>query len=253
MTPGDTAARTSATFVMIHGAWHGGWCWQKVSSRLTSRGHRVLSPTLTGLGERSHLLNPQIDLKTHTQDIVNVVAWEDLEDVILVAHSYGGFVAAGVLSEIGPSISSLVLVDAFLPLDGEAMIDVLPPIPRQNLNAALAAGKTTIPPQSAARFRVNESDRERVDRKCTPQPIGTFLQCHGSQPNYDTLRRKVYIRATGFPSENFDEVRDRLSATAEWEIHQIACGHDIMLDRPDELAEILHLHAQPSMQGPADS
>ena len=79
------------TFVLVHGAWHGGWCWQRVADRLRSGGHIVFTPTLTGLGERSHLLRAGIDLKTHIADVVNVMKWEQLSDVVLCGHSYGGF------------------------------------------------------------------------------------------------------------------------------------------------------------------
>ncbi|MGI6855880.1 alpha/beta fold hydrolase [Mesorhizobium sp. 1B3] len=232
------------TFVLIHSAWHGGWCWRRVSDLLARRGYRTLSPTLTGLGERSHLMNPAIDLDTHTHDIVNAVRWENLDDIVLVAHSYGGFVAAGVLEALGPLVSSLVLVDAFFPRDGEAMIDVLPSRPRQNVEEALAKGEMVLPPRPAASFRINDADREWVDSMCTPQPLGTFLQRRRIQRGCTSLRRKAFVRATDFPSESFDQVRDRLQSTGGWEIYDVACGHDVMLDDPEALSEILHLQAQ---------
>src|SRR5467141_778863 len=101
-TPISSAqAQTSAkTYVLVHGAWHGGWCWRRVSDLLEKRGHKVFTPTLTGLGERSHLLNGGIGLATHVTDIVNVVKWEDLNDVVLVGHSYAGFVISGVAEQV---------------------------------------------------------------------------------------------------------------------------------------------------------
>ena len=92
----------SHTFVLVHGAWHGGWCWQRVADRLRGGGHAVFTPTLTGLGERSHLLRGGIDLKTHITDIVNVMKWEGLSDVVLCGHSYGGFVISGVAEQMAP-------------------------------------------------------------------------------------------------------------------------------------------------------
>jgi hypothetical protein len=120
------AARAQAkpkTFLLIHGAWVGGWYWRRVSDLLESNGHKVFSPTLTGLGERSHLLNKDINLDTHVTDIVNVVNWEDLKDICYVAHSYAGFPASAALDQIGDRVSSIVWVDAFKPANGQKVVD----------------------------------------------------------------------------------------------------------------------------------
>jgi pimeloyl-ACP methyl ester carboxylesterase len=101
------------TFVLVHGAWHGGWCWCRVADRLRRDGHAVFTPTLTGLGERSHLLRPGIDLATHVADIINVMRWERLSDVVLCGHSYGGFVISGVAEEMSAAIRAIVFLDAF--------------------------------------------------------------------------------------------------------------------------------------------
>src|SRR5262249_648446 len=99
--------------------WHGGWCWRRVADRLQEKGHKVFAPTLTGVGERSHLLNKDINLDTHITDIVNVVKWEDLKDVCLVVHSYGGWPGSGALERIGERVSSIVWLDAFKPENGQ--------------------------------------------------------------------------------------------------------------------------------------
>jgi pimeloyl-ACP methyl ester carboxylesterase len=101
------------TFVLVHGAWHGGWCWPRVADRLRSARHKVFTPTLTGLGERSHLLSPEIDIATHVTDVVNVIKWERLTDVVLCGHSYGGFVISGVAEKMSAAIRSIVFLDAF--------------------------------------------------------------------------------------------------------------------------------------------
>ena len=103
---------TQKTFVLVHGAWHGGWCWRRVADRLEKQGHKVFTPTLTGLGERSHLMSPGIDLDTHINDVVNVIKWEDLKGVCLVAHSYGGWPVSGALEKILDRVSSTVFLDA---------------------------------------------------------------------------------------------------------------------------------------------
>ena len=103
-TVGSAQAQTSAkTFVLVHGAWHGGWCWRRVSDLLEKRGHKVFTPTMTGLGERSHLLDPKVNLATHVTDIVNVIKWEGLKDIVLVGHSYGGAVVSGVAEQMHES------------------------------------------------------------------------------------------------------------------------------------------------------
>ena len=115
-----------ATFVLVHGAWHGGWCWKRVRPLLESRGHLVFTPTLTGLGERSHLLARETGLETHIADVVNVIRWEELSEVVLCGHSYGGMVISGVADRVPDRIRSLVYLDAFVPSDGQSLFDFLP-------------------------------------------------------------------------------------------------------------------------------
>src|SRR3984885_1259783 len=162
------------TFVLVHGAWHGGWCWRRVSDRLHAAGHDVFSPTLTGLGERSHLLRAGIDLKTHIADVVNVMKWERLTDVVLCGHSYGGFVVSGVAEQMASALGSIVFLDAFVPRAGEAALDITSPGARALIRAALQRGDIGVPPRSAADFLVNAADRAWVDRLCVPQPIATL-------------------------------------------------------------------------------
>jgi pimeloyl-ACP methyl ester carboxylesterase len=227
-----------ATFVLVHGAWHSAWCWRRVAGLLTRSGHEVFAPTLTGLGERSHLLTSAIDLDTHIVDVVNEMKWQQLNDVVLVGHSYGAMVIAGVAEKMERSISSFVVVDGFLPETGQAVIDLQPQATQDSLRSAQASGATTIPPRSAAFFHVNEKDRAFVDAQCTPQPLKCFLQKLTLTRARERVANKVYIRATGYPSEPFDLAM----ATARvkgWRVHELACGHDVMLDQPERLAEIL--------------
>jgi pimeloyl-ACP methyl ester carboxylesterase len=112
------AQANAKTFVLVHGAWHGGWCWRRVADLLQKQGHKVFTPTMTGLGERSHLLNDKVNLATHIADIVNVIKWEGLSDVVLVGHSYGGVIISGVAEQMRDTIGSIVFLDAFVPEDG---------------------------------------------------------------------------------------------------------------------------------------
>ena len=112
-----------ATFVLVHGAWHGAWCWRRVTRLLTAHGHEVFAPTLTGVGERSHLRTLAIDLRTHIADVVNLMKWERLDRLVLVGHSYGGMIASGVAEDMGGAISSIVFLDAFYPDSGQSLAD----------------------------------------------------------------------------------------------------------------------------------
>src|SRR5882757_3357550 len=118
--------RNEQTIVLVHGAWHGGWCYRRVADLLRADGHRVYVPTLTGLGERSHLLTRSINLSTHIADIANLLRWEDLQRIVLVGHSYGGMVVTGVADAMAERVSSLVYLDAFLPTAGKSFHDIIP-------------------------------------------------------------------------------------------------------------------------------
>ena len=165
-----------ATFVLVQGGWVGAWYWSRVAKALRAKRHEVFVPTLTGLGERSHLLNPEIDLETHILDVVNLMKWQDLSDVVLVGHSYGGMVASGVAEEMEKSIASIVMLDAFFPADGQRLVDLQPAPAREAITKAARDGATALPPLPAANFNLNENDMAWFEAKATPHPIKCFLQ-----------------------------------------------------------------------------
>jgi pimeloyl-ACP methyl ester carboxylesterase len=234
-----TAPGKSHNFVLVHGGWHGGWCWSRVAERLRKSGHVVFTPTLTGLGERSHLLNERIGLDTHVRDIANVLQWEGLKDVVLVGHSYGGCVISGVAEHSAAAIASIVFLDAFVPESGEAVADLASQGVRDAISAARSRGERSLAPVPAANFRVNEADRVWVDGKCTAHPLATLTDKPTLTGARDRIARKTYIRATGYPSTSFDAAFTRVRANSSWRTFEIACGHDAMIDMPDRLAEIL--------------
>src|SRR5262245_58886689 len=174
LTESEVTAMAAKTFVLVHGAWHGGWCWRRVVDRLTARGHKVFAPTMTGLGERAHLMSRDIKLATHITDIVNVFKYERLNDVVLCGHSYAGFVISGVAEQVEKSISSIVFLDAFLPENGQAGVDINRPGFKETVAALMQKGEVGIPPRAAEAFGVNDKDRAWVDALCGPQPIATF-------------------------------------------------------------------------------
>src|SRR3984885_3300554 len=234
----------SRTFVLVHGAWHGGWCWQRVADRLRGGGHTGFTPTLTRRGGRSHLLREGIDLKTHITDVVNVMKWEGLADVVLCGHSYGGFVISGVAEQMAPAIRSIVFLDAFVPKNGESAQDLTSAAVVEIARAAMQRGEITMPPRPAEAFGVNAADRAWVDRLCVGQPIGTFTQKLALSGARERIPRKSYIRAASYANPGFDRALAAARSDPSWRTYEVACGHDVMVDAPDRLTEILLEAAQ---------
>jgi len=227
------------TFVLVHGAWHGGWCWQRVADRLRGLGHKVFTPTLTGLGERSHLLRLDIDIGTHITDIVNVLRWERLSDIVLCGHSYGGFVISGVAEAMPAAIRSIVFLDAFVRSDGDSPQSLTGPAVQEGIRAALQRGDISMPPRSAEFFGVNAADRSWVDALCVPQPIGTFTHKIALTGARERIARKTYIRAAAYANPGFDKALAAARSDPSWRIYEVPCGHDVMIDMPERLTEIL--------------
>lgn len=229
-----------ATFVLVHGAWHGGWCWRRVTDRLVARGHRVFAPTLTGLGERSHLDDLDIRLATHVDDVVNLIRWEGLEDVVLVGHSYGGVVISGVAEAVEPAIGSIVFLDAFVPEDGQSMRDVVPAASVARWHEHLSADGRRISPIPAEHFKVvTAADRKWVNEKCVAHPFATFTDAIALDGARERIKKKAYIRATIYDSPAYRANYDRLSREPSWRVYEIESGHDVMIDAPDRLVDIL--------------
>jgi pimeloyl-ACP methyl ester carboxylesterase len=229
------------SFVLVHGAWHGGWCWSRVARTLRQEGHTVHAPTLTGVGERVHLLHRGVDLDTHVEDIVRVFEAEELSDAVLCGHSYGGMVITGVADRIPDRIRSLVYLDAFVPGDGQCTLDFQPPERAAVFRAEAAAkgGGWLIPPVPAARFKVNEADQAWVDRRCVPHPLACFEQKLRLTGAFARVTRRSYIKAGAYVPSPFDSIFERLKADPGWKVHSVPCGHDVMVDRPEELAALL--------------
>ena len=229
----------SKTFVLVHGAWHGGWAWCRVADRLRARSHRVFTPTLTGLGERAHLLHPGIDLSLHVADVLGLIKYEQLTDFVLAGHSYGGCVISGVAEAVPDAIRSIVFLDAFIPGNGDAMLDLVQPAVQEIIQAALERGETTVPVRDAAAFRVNEKDRAWVDSLAGPQPIGTMTEKIRLTGARERIAKKAYIRASGYPNVSFEKAFARVKANPSWRTYEVPCGHDVMINEPDRLTGIL--------------
>ncbi len=226
------------TFVLVHGAWHGGWCWKHVARRLRAQGHDVYAPTLTGLAERAHLLSRAVDLDTHVRDIVELLRYEELTDVVLCGHSYGGMVITGVADQAAERIRSLVYLDAFVPADGQSVFDLQRPerIATFREEAQTKGAGWLLPPVPAARFKVKPENQPWVDRQCTPHPLACFEQKLRLSGAYAGISRRSFIKAGAYVPSPFDAVLERLRNDKAWRVHSIPCGHDVMVDMPDELA-----------------
>ena len=217
------------TFVLVHGAWGGGWSVERLAGRLRAKVHRVYAPTLSGLGERSHLVAERIDLCTHINDVVNEILWKDLRQVKLVGISYGGLVITGVAERIKDRIDSIVYVDAFIPRNGQSFADI---------TGVKLKGKTTAPMAAPRSAFPTKADWAWVRAKSTPQPNGTFKERLRVTGAYLRVRHRTYVQATGWDGPFFQLVAN-LRRHSGWKIHEINCAHDIANLRPDELTGIL--------------
>ena len=244
-----------ATFVLIHGAWHGGWSWWKTAPLLEQAGHRVLAPSLTGLGEREHLaaLMPPavINLDLHIADVVSLLRAEDLSEVILVGHAYAGMVITGV-AELAPErIAALVYVNGVAPSDGEAMVDQLEAVRGPEfvarIHGFIEAGAPFMPAPTdgdeiGRRWSINDpSDQDFMLPRLSAQPTLTFSQpVRTGNPAADAIRREFILCS----ESGFEPVAERAAASG-WGVHHIDTGHDPMITTPRELADILlHIAAQ---------
>jgi pimeloyl-ACP methyl ester carboxylesterase len=230
-------------YVLVHGGHHGGWCYKKVARYLRRAGHDVYTPTLTGLGERRHLLNASVDLETHIADVVGVLMSEDLHDVILAGHSYGGMVITGVADRVTERIKELVYLDAAHPRSGQSLVDVAPEIMsickdwvREVDGVELVTWPETLKPEF---FGVTDpTDVVWMQSKLHPHPWKCYTQkLH--------LRNEASVRALSRTDINclprvgtFDEKRkaEMLAANRAWEIDT---GHDLMVTEPEKVAQLL--------------
>lgn len=229
-----------ATFVLVHGAWHGGWCYGRVAERLQARGHAVYRPTLTGLGERAHLLSGTVNLSTHITDVASVLRWDGLSDVVLCGHSYGGMVITGVADALPDRIGALVYLDAMLPEDGQSALELMSEGVRQHVvESAGQLGGYAVPPVPAAAFKVNEADQAWVDAQCTPMPLAALQEAVALSGAHRQVQRRHYVYAMGRHPSAFTALWERLKTDPAWTVTDLPCGHDMMVDMPDELADLL--------------
>lgn len=235
-----------SVFVLVHGAFHGGWCWRRVTDRLQKAGHRVFTPTLTGLGERRHLLTREVNLDTQIRDVIEVLEAEELENIVLAGHSYGGIVITGVAARVPKRIRQLVYLDAVLLEEGQSWSDALAPemVAARRKAAAESSNGLTLPVPRPEFYGVEEpADQAWVGRRTTPHPFAAFDQkVRWNGPIGNGLPR-VYVDCTQPPLPGIAAMKDRYRGKADWPFIEIKTGHDLMVSAPEETARILLRYA----------
>ena len=233
-------------FVLVHGAWHGGWCWQPVAARLQAKGHTVYRPTLTGLGDRAHLRSPEVSLTTHIQDVAALLRFEDLRDVVLVGHSYAGMVITGVAGEVPERIGRLIYYDAFLPDDGDCALDLLPAHIAEHFvaSAQTDGGGWLMPRRPLEKLGVRDPRAMAwLAGRLVEHPLATYAEKLRVRPTTRTLPSS-YICCTdwaGVFAPHAEKAR-RLG----WPVQEIPADHEALATAPDLLADALLTAAAPA-------
>lgn len=233
-------------YVLVHGAWHGGWCWQQVSSQLRATGAVVYTPTLSGMGEHQNTLTPAINLNTHITDIVNLLVAEDLRDVVLVGHSYAGLVIAGVADRVPTRLRQLIFLDAVLAENGQSLVATHP----KDVQAAFAAAAVpskglSLPVRSTAGFGLTDPTTiQWADARLTPQPYRCFTQPLVLRHPYGNGLPLTFIACTKPELSVLEVFADRARHNPKWTYYELPTGHDAMLSMPQETATLLHKISQ---------
>lgn len=229
-----------ATFVLVHGSFHGAWCWRKVAPLLRARGHDVWTPTLTGFGDRSHLRAVTVDLSLHCRDVLEMLEAEDVREAVLVGHSYAGMIIASVAATAPQRLQSLVYLDAYLPRPGECELDLWPAeeaaAARKQLEEDPAAMRA---PLSAAAFGITDPEEARwVDARLRPQPLATYAQ--PVPPARAPPLPGAFVHCTEeWPLASRFALMAARARALGWPVHELRTGHDAMLTTPIALADVL--------------
>jgi pimeloyl-ACP methyl ester carboxylesterase len=233
-------ANRRATIVIVHGAWVGGWRWRGVADLLRDRGHHVFTPTLTGLGERVHLTSPAVDLSMHARDVANLIHFERLENLLLVAHSYGGM-PASVVPELVPAgtIQSIMFLDAFFPENGQSLNDLVPGPP----HLPPEGEDYLVPPPrvNAVGFNahLDPVSRAAYEERRMPQSMHCFNEKARLAGARERIPRKAYVLATGYKNDTFAPVAARLRQRAGWRVEEMPYTHDLQHVAAQETAAMI--------------
>lgn len=229
------------TYVLIHGSWLGGWSWRRVTDRLRAEGHTVFTPTMTGVGERRHLISHQITLETWVDDTVAVLESEELSNVILVGHSFGGRVVTGVADRVPDRLRAVVFLDSALAESGKSLLDQLPAEARaKRVASASSSGGMSIPPPSAFDLGVlDPADQAWVDRRMTPQPFGTNAAAITYNSPIGGGKPVTFVEFTDPVYPASQRAAAFAKSQKNWTIASLATGHMAMISAPSALANLL--------------
>jgi pimeloyl-ACP methyl ester carboxylesterase len=234
-----STASPQKSFLVCHGAWGGGWSWKKMHPLMQAAGHRLLTPTYTGLGEREHLAGPSIDLDTHIQDVLSVIRYEDLSDIVLLGHSYGGMVATGVADRAREKVAQLIYLDAFVPSEGQCLLDFLPESERKRMHEGAKSGDGWRVPPNPTPPDTPEADLAWLSARRVPMPIKCFemkLKLLHGEPSLP----RSYIYATRVaPSDVFGHFAKRAKSEAGWGYFEIDASHSPNVTAPEALMGML--------------
>lgn len=239
-----------ADFVLVHGAWHGGWCWRDVVRTLAAAGHRAHAVTLTGLGERAHLMSPLITLETHISDVLNAIEAEEMRDVVLAVHSYAGMLGTAVADRAGQRLKHLVYVDAVVPKPGESWSSTHASATREaRLAAAQASADFSFPPPDPSVFGLQAEAHDWVKRRQTPHPGHTYQAALQFEPARVAAVPRTFVDCTQPALGTIDVIRQRVRDPRFWDgawqggagarLVELATGHDPMVSEPQALTRIL--------------
>lgn len=230
-----------ATFVLVHGAWHGGWAWQEVKQQLEQQHHTVYTPTMTGLGERQHLLSANIHIDTLVQDIAQVIEYEDLTQVILVGHSFGGTLISAVAEQLPQRIKQLIYLDAAILENGESMFSKMPPelVQARRAQAQSSSKGLTLPVPTAEQLGILDVKQwHKVAHRLTPHPLHSYDTPLQLQTLPGTRHPCHYIFCNSPLYEPLEWARKRAKHYG-WPMHALNTGHDAMVTAPDKLVALL--------------
>jgi pimeloyl-ACP methyl ester carboxylesterase len=227
-------------FVVAHGAWSAGWAWKKMRPLLRAAGHELWTPTYTGLGERAHLASPAIDLDTHIADVTGVLEMEDLRDIVLVAHSYGGMVATGVADRARERIAQLIYLDAFVPHDGQSLFDLQPADARARMRElARTDGEGWRLPPTQMPADTPDADVAWASGRRRPQPIRTFEQPLRLAGNAAPPPRSYIYCQRSAPADVFRQFAERAQRESGWRYFEVDASHNPHITAPQALLDLL--------------
>lgn len=235
------AALKPDAFVLVHGAWHGGWCWEAVARGLEASGYRVYCPTLAGLSERADVLSRSIGLKDHIDEIEGLLRDEELRDVVLVLHSYAGMIGRALEARCPERIAAVVYIEAVVPEPGEALLDIIPSVARETfLAAAEERGEGwRIPPPDPAQFSIRDPEvLELLSRRLTDQPLKAFTD-KAEAASQSFGGKRLYLFASDRDPQPYRSFIERFSRDDRWQVGRLTGGHEMMLTNPEGLIEQL--------------